>query len=107
MSKIVQKEIKLDLITPANDVQMQTASECSRQVQQMAPKRTGKYAGQIDYQKNGTAWVVCNTGSTAPLGHLLEFGTLYAKARPHYRPAFNIYKDIYIERMRNLDVELT
>jgi hypothetical protein len=117
-TRITANEIKIDLTNSANSIAFQTASECADKVASFAPTRTGNYKNDIGVAKTKPpraigetslfdAYAVCNVGSTWPIGHLLENGTKNAMAYPHYRPAFMIYRDIYLERMKNVEIDVT
>lgn len=59
-----------------------------QQLKKEAPKQTMAYVQGFKYKIVNDIVYIANTGLRSTLAHILEFGTVKMKAKPHFRPAF-------------------
>lgn len=90
------KQIGPELAQQAGDSALRAmAKPIIAEARRIAPKRTGRYAENIAFQKNRKGdddQRAGHIGVRAPwsrLAHLLEFGTAKMAAKPHLRPALD------------------
>lgn len=82
-------EVKI-VITGIDDLLDEIAGQTVADIKSNAPKDTGTYVnGIISKKTDEQERTIFNDGLHAPLGHVLEYGTVHQKAQPHYKPAFD------------------
>lgn len=68
----------------------EVASKTVADIKANAPKDTGTYAsGIISKETDEQERTIFNERKHLYLGHVLEYGTIYQKAQPHFKPAFD------------------
>ncbi len=123
-TRAIDRSLKrLRKIAPALDDEMpkatlKSAEEIADLGRTLAPKRTGEYAASIKAKPIGELDQAVSTRGGGLVGglsgsgkyaagvfakwiwHLLEFGTVNAKAQPHILPAYRLLRKRAVGRMR-------
>ena len=106
LESVIAKLNKLNANIHANlqDVLKGALQEIVKEAKRLAPKRYNKYTKMFRSKMAGLTGYVApfrRGNRTSAIGHLLEFGTVHAKAFPHLFPAFKMVTAVMGAKIRN------
>jgi len=95
LPRVIAKLTAIDSKAEANlAVVVKTAlQEIIREAKRNSPELSGRYKKMLKYRTDGLSGYAAplrRGNRTSAIGHLLEFGTVHARAIPHLFPAFRL-----------------